>query len=279
MSHNNGKIYENPTKETIDKQQELAEDFSEGNPLLKELLLKLWQNKINTRGCCNGHIDENIPWYITITIDKKSICLVNEIANFIEENIISDNKLEFRIHFNGALKHFHIMIFSDIKNRDLIIKTISSYIDKVNNNENSQNLNTPLYGALSLVKLAKKRNYALNFNCMANCYREYPEEEISFDFEPIKEVDDIRKAYEQHGLKEMGEEIINGMKEANQKYIISVPSEEIQLSKILEELKNINFIVHPSYFIRGTIKELKEYLHLAFPENDRFKNDQKKESI
>lgn len=38
-----------------EEQEKYAEQFSEGSPALKKLLLYLWQNDINTFACCAGH--------------------------------------------------------------------------------------------------------------------------------------------------------------------------------------------------------------------------------
>ncbi len=43
---------------SIDEQNAWANEFCEGDEKLKELLLFLWKNNINTHACCKGHIEE-----------------------------------------------------------------------------------------------------------------------------------------------------------------------------------------------------------------------------
>lgn len=43
----------------IQEQQIYAQEFAEGSVDLKNILLLLWQNGINTNSCCAGHKDEN----------------------------------------------------------------------------------------------------------------------------------------------------------------------------------------------------------------------------
>jgi len=65
-----GKVFEGnltclSTKEMLDQ----AEIFSEGSKELKDLLVLLWSNGVQTRACCAGH-GENRPAFITFYIDK-----------------------------------------------------------------------------------------------------------------------------------------------------------------------------------------------------------------
>ncbi len=60
---------------------EFANDFSEGDNLLKETLLNLWNNNIRTNSCCMGHETDlySIPAYVSIVLGQNSKDLLFEL--------------------------------------------------------------------------------------------------------------------------------------------------------------------------------------------------------
>ena len=65
------RVYENILNESKDVQKVFAKQFSEDSQGLENLLLLLWENKINTRGCCAGHEDEEFSDpYVAFELDK-----------------------------------------------------------------------------------------------------------------------------------------------------------------------------------------------------------------
>ena len=81
MVYNDGKVH----IDFYDKNsnyEEIAEQFSEGDPQLKRVLLELWKNNIRTVACCRGHSDKEIP-YITLIIDNNSRKLIKETSKYL----------------------------------------------------------------------------------------------------------------------------------------------------------------------------------------------------
>lgn len=78
ISLNNGHIIE----VTPDMFEKVADDFSEGNSVLKELLLFCFRNNIKTTGCCSGHNGEKRP-YIQLEFSDKNMQAILKILKKI----------------------------------------------------------------------------------------------------------------------------------------------------------------------------------------------------
>lgn len=98
MNYNNGKVY-HPNDKSIDEQYKMARDFSEGNPILEQLLLSLWKRGIRTIACCNGH-DKDRFAYLSLEVDN-NYPFVNKVMNFIEQN-----RDAYPVHLNFTLYDF-----------------------------------------------------------------------------------------------------------------------------------------------------------------------------
>lgn len=81
MSYNDGNEHIAFYNENVDRKQ-IAEQFSEGDFLLRDVLLELWESGIKTTACCKGHDDNNIA-YISLIMDKNSQNLIQSICNYI----------------------------------------------------------------------------------------------------------------------------------------------------------------------------------------------------
>ena len=55
-----GNVVEDLTNLPLEKQEEYAQTFCEGNDELKKLLLKMWKNGIQTYASCAGHKPEEM---------------------------------------------------------------------------------------------------------------------------------------------------------------------------------------------------------------------------
>lgn len=64
-----------------DKFSEMADSFSEGDPLLRDCLLDMWENGIKTEACCKGHDDSYA--YISIIIDDNSQALIDATGDYL----------------------------------------------------------------------------------------------------------------------------------------------------------------------------------------------------
>lgn len=85
MNYNDGNVHLDFYNKSADK-KEIARQFAEGDPLLYETILELWEKGIKTLACCKGHTlkdgSQTNP-YLSIIIDEKSEQIVRNICNFI----------------------------------------------------------------------------------------------------------------------------------------------------------------------------------------------------
>ena len=84
MGDNMEKNYDLLFNDAFNNKEDLTEfaiAFSEGDDLLKETLLNLWNNNISTYACCKGHDTSEyyIPSYLAIVMDQYSMGLVESI--------------------------------------------------------------------------------------------------------------------------------------------------------------------------------------------------------
>ncbi len=117
--HNNEvKILNNP---------ELAvSEYSEGDPLLKELLLTCWKQGLMTEGCCKGHNDKRLPYLSVICTD------VNE--NLLQKlYTVCSNQKQFNVGFStGNVIKDRVIFFvrstgSDV-NWDVVTNSLTGLI-------------------------------------------------------------------------------------------------------------------------------------------------------
>lgn len=109
MSYNDGQVHTEfyNQKDNIEK---VAEDFSEGDNLLKNSLLKLWENNIKTMACCKGHEEKESPAYISLIIDDNSYYLVKKITEFL---YLYDGKIELDFENGNYGDSFSISMASE----------------------------------------------------------------------------------------------------------------------------------------------------------------------
>lgn len=117
--------------ELKNNQENFAENFSEGNPNLKRLLLTLWDKNIETVGCCAGH--ELETGYENANIGIKFDNIINYLPALI--NKLIQTNLDFRIGFNlgtnngGKLTGFTI---KDPKDTNELFITLTDELKKLN---------------------------------------------------------------------------------------------------------------------------------------------------
>lgn len=121
------KDYESLYEEAFKNKEDLTEfatDFSEGDNLLKDTLLNLWNNNIRTFSCCKGHETEEyyIPSYLSIIIDEYSIGLIDNLysklypekkdVTFKIGNINANNFDAFTIYMRGDTKEYTLNLIN-----------------------------------------------------------------------------------------------------------------------------------------------------------------------
>lgn len=149
MSLNDGQVY----LDFFDKKEEykkMAEDFSEGDSLLKETLLKLWEKGIKTIACCKGHEDKSAPAYISFIMDHNSMETIQSTCDYLymQDGDITLNFLNSEEDYNIFSIH---MKTEEDKNKYL--KFIQSILNK--ENENQQPNDIP-FSARCLLAYARK---------------------------------------------------------------------------------------------------------------------------
>ena len=129
-----GLVNEDITKMSSLTQKNFAEQFAEGNLGLKNLLLYLWRNGIQTIASCGGHGESEKP-YISIKFDGISRCsqkrLLNQIMLVIEQSDIF-NDLTFQLDeiFCGERHIFSVHL--DNANGFVVLNEIDKYMRKNN---------------------------------------------------------------------------------------------------------------------------------------------------
>lgn len=81
MSYNDGYVHLDFYNHDVDKEK-MAESFSEGDVLLGNTLLELWNNNIKTTACCRGH-GENRNAYISFIINNDSKKLIQATFEYL----------------------------------------------------------------------------------------------------------------------------------------------------------------------------------------------------
>lgn len=160
MEYNDGQIHENFYLESKEKKIEIAKEFSEGNLLLEQALLFLWDNNIKTFGCCNGHGEYS---YIVMEVNDQSKALISEIIEEIIENQIE----EIDIDFYNSKKNSHILRASFTMVNDKIKNYIFQSIQSKGQSQkiNLQNINNRfLEYAIYLHKFVQKHELYFRYN-------------------------------------------------------------------------------------------------------------------
>ena len=163
MNYNDGKEHTEFYEGSETDLEQVAEQFAEGDSLLKDCLLKLWNQNIKTSACCKGHNDKDIP-YLSIIINKDSQDLLQTICNYINMN--GDN---MELSFDSASTKDYdtlsvYMANEQVKNQ--FLSFLSGYDLKKNqpekdNNSNKNNDNTAVTYANYLLPFARR----LGINC------------------------------------------------------------------------------------------------------------------
>ena len=262
MNYNNGHIQLSPNKESQEKRYKMAKDFSEGNPKLESLLLKLWDNNISTRACCNGHedrptiydeisnnssktvIEGPCMWGIIIDIDNNNLTFIDEITSLVQDNLYFDDSLEYDIIYNE--NGYYISIGSSIKTRDKILEEISACIDIAKKRRNNGIKNDAFYSAHIMKLIAEKNGINIEFRCLSKIEKGNETDSYSFIYS----------------------------KNSN-----TISHNSISIQEAIEVLKNKRQIITYRH-CSCTFEQLKEYIKTLNPNDRRFQNDsEKKESI
>ena len=148
MSYNDGHVHLDFYGQT-EKYDEIAEDFSEGDPLLKDVLLGLWAKGVKTNACCKGHKGE--ASYLALIIDDKSKDVIQSTCEYLYEQ---DGNM--MINFCNNEKEYstfyvHILGEEDKNNYLSFLQTVLSQQEE---NKKPKN-NIPLY-ADRLLACAKR---------------------------------------------------------------------------------------------------------------------------
>ena len=164
---------------------EFATIFSEGDNLLKEALLNLWNNNIMTFSCCKGHETKEyyIPAYLSIVIDEYSIDLIKNLysklypekkdINFVIGNI-NENKFDaFTIYMRNNTKEY-------------ILNLINQYVG-IESNENNKVIENSLF----MLEYAKKMSYKYEIEITkSNTFIQFRSQNDNSDYIDFKPLDE-----------------------------------------------------------------------------------------
>lgn len=165
MNYNDGYSHK-IDKLLIEEKKEAATAFSEGNPLLRDCLLLLWEHNITTYACCNGHdYPQNIQnsFYLAMEVDEFSEKLIKKFCNWVQKlntdyiklNFLSNNNHDF-----GFCMYLRKSIRDSVLN--FIVKSIED--DKLNiDKDYNENSDYYLYGML-LRKFAIQNNASMSYD-------------------------------------------------------------------------------------------------------------------
>lgn len=122
----------------LENKEKYAEEFSEGNLLLKKCLLNLWNNQIHTIGCCVGHEEkDNSVSYIGIDLSESNL---NNVMNLLN-NI---NKFNIRIGITGGYGNSSCGLKSFAANDNEFFENIINSLENnyiKNNNDFAEKIN------------------------------------------------------------------------------------------------------------------------------------------
>lgn len=125
MSYNDGNEHIDFYDKDIDRTK-IAEQFAEGDILLRDTLLKLWESGIKTSSCCSGDNGEKIA-YINLIMDENSWNLIQCICNYIYF-LGDDIELSFVSTNNKVYNTFGIYMKNEkIKNQ--LLNFISTFCE------------------------------------------------------------------------------------------------------------------------------------------------------
>ena len=246
MSYSKEKAYSESNK------LNLAKEYSEGNTKLENLLLKLWNNKVSTISCHNTNNTDT--WSLTIRVDRNSFYLIDEITKIVQENIYSDNKLEYRINYDKD--GYTFFITSTIKNRDKTIDEISACIDIAKNKKSNEITNDLFYIANLMKTVAETYNLDISFIYIPQYLRKTEKDCIAFAY--------TDRVYERISNDFLG-------KTPRKLSQININFEnQISMKDATEEIKKGKYIITP--YCIGSIDDLKEYMHAGYPKIKRFRD-------
>lgn len=124
MIYNDGHTHDEFYSQSQQNLEKIAEEFSEGNNILKETLLALWSKGIKTNACCNGHSEpgRHPSPYISIKIDSESMLYVHELFHKLMELGLDDVEVDFST--NDTKKELYMTVHTDHSIRDSIFRII-----------------------------------------------------------------------------------------------------------------------------------------------------------
>lgn len=165
MSYNDGYVHLDFYNQEAGKEK-IAEEFSEGDSLLSNALLELWNNNIKTTACCRGH-GENRNAYISFIINNDSKKLIQATCEYL---YLQDGIFEINFIADGHNKDYDTFCVSMGSDQDK-----ESYLtflhQALNYNDDIKGVgsNIPIY-ADNLLKFARSKNldcrYLVNKNEM-----------------------------------------------------------------------------------------------------------------
>ena len=95
MKYNDGHPHDDFYSKSPEELEKIAKEFSEGNEILQQTLLNLWQKGIKTRGCCNGHNDSIRKPYISLEVSENNLLWLIGIINSILDVAGEDVEIDF----------------------------------------------------------------------------------------------------------------------------------------------------------------------------------------
>ena len=121
------KNYDALFNEAFDNKKDLtafANEFSEGDDLLKNTLINLWKHNIRTLSCCKGHDNEKyyIPSYISIVMDDNNIALINLLIS----KVYSQNQ-DVSMHFTNKNNNI-FSIYMRGNSKPIVLNFINQYL-------------------------------------------------------------------------------------------------------------------------------------------------------
>ena len=157
-----GNVVEDLTTLSRKKQEEYATTFCEGDENLKKLLLKMWENKIQTYACCAGHdpatiengkfLTPNNPYiYFEVSslsekqqqkLYKNLIMIAKNLGSIEKFELILDNYMDFEKHgltirMRNSEYSYRVLndLFDDVFKKESVLDSVKKFFIKRNAND------------------------------------------------------------------------------------------------------------------------------------------------
>ena len=132
-------------EDILNNKDKYSKEFSESEPLLEEVLKLLWNNNIETIGCCKGH--DNYKQYIGFRLDN--IDKIIKLLSSLDKKQIQISFVKLNNKINVSIRKYgDIDIYNNIKNalnKDFEDSYIKNIITKLLNNTSKEYFNIHLY--------------------------------------------------------------------------------------------------------------------------------------